>query len=86
MRKFFKQVIQVTVLSKDVPLEWVDLSEVERAIDQGDCVGKVEEISSTPLTGKEAADALTEFGSEPGFFRITEDGNDDDDDEDLEDE
>jgi hypothetical protein len=46
----------------------------------------VEEISSTPLTGKEAADALTEFGSEPGFFRITEDGNDDDDDEDLEDE
>jgi len=73
-RKFFKQVIVVTVLSEDVPLEWDDLRDLHYAIDQGDYVGQTDEVSCQELTPKEAAGALYKLGSEASFFQLTDDG------------
>lgn len=76
MRKFFKQVMQVTVYSENVPLEWDDLNDVYYAIDQGDCVGKVEELSCQQITPAEAAKGLQDAGSTADFFELTNDGRD----------
>ena len=75
-RKFYKTLIQVEVLSEK-PLEWDTLGDVNYAITQGECSGKVTEVSSETLTGKQAADALIEHGSDPGFFQLTAEGADD---------
>ena len=75
-RKFFKQVIQVTVLSEDLPLEWDSLEEVHNAITFGECSGKIEEISSERIPASEAAKLLMDQASDPGFFSLDEEGND----------
>ena len=75
-RKFYKTVIQVEVLSED-PFEWEDLSDVCYAITEGDCSGKVEEIARKEINGKECARRLIQQESDPGFFHLTEDGEDD---------
>jgi len=75
-RKFFLNKFTICVLSEDVPLEVDDLSDVDYEIDQGDCVGGTLEVEAAPLTAKETVDKLYEFGSEPGFFRLDEDGED----------
>lgn len=76
-RKFYKTVVQVTVLSEG-PLENCGLEEIDYAITNGDCSGHVEEVSSTELNGKQAADALAQQASDPGFFNLTEKGEDSD--------
>jgi hypothetical protein len=78
-RKFYKTIIQVEVLSEE-PFEWDTLGDVDYAIRE-DCSGVVREISSEVLTGKQAADALLAQGSDPGFFMLTPNGNDEDDEE-----
>lgn len=75
-RKFFKTVIQVEILSEDTPFTSLDLEEVSAAITVGDCSGIVKHISTTGLTGTEAAKELQGQASDPEFFCLDEDGND----------
>lgn len=82
-RKFFKQVLRVTVLTEDKPLRhYGNLGLVHEAITAGDCSGAIEEVSCTEMTPQEAVKNLEAQGSEPGFFRLGEDGEDMDIDED----
>lgn len=73
MRKFYKTVIQTTVLSEE-PFEYENLSQVNSAITAGDCSGKVETVEAKELSGKEMAQALLAQGSDPQFFQIDENG------------
>ncbi len=73
-RKFYKTVIQVTVLSED-PFEWKSLADVDWAITDGDCVGSVRQESASVLDAQQTVDALTAMGSEPSFFGLKENGN-----------
>ena len=74
-RKFHRTVIEVVVLSEE-PFGYDDLADVDEAITNGACVGSFDTKSTTELTGKEAADALTAVHSEPGFFQLDDDGED----------
>jgi len=78
-RKFYRSVIKVTVLSEE-PVTFDDLPNVHEYITNGDGVGTVEDESmNEEIDAKACADALYEVGSEPGFFRLTDEGEDDDD-------
>ncbi len=90
-RKFYKTTFTVTVLSEDEPIsEDLSLEEIERGFTSGDWSGQVTSEGSEELSAQEAAYELMEQGSDPSFFRLTEDGEDLDDesdeDEDEEDE
>lgn len=73
---FYKTTFTYTVLS-DSPLEGdMSLASIAEACDTGDCVGKFDgDWNVETLTGQQAADALYEAGSEPGFFQLDDDGN-----------
>ena len=86
-RVFYRTVIKVEVLSEE-PFNYNDLSSVSRQIEE-DCSGKVtDEVDNEEVDGPTMARLLMEQGSDPGFFRLTEEGGDDEDDsgEDEEDE
>ena len=84
MKKFYKTVITVTVLSEYGPVcSDSDLSEVARQIDTGDWVGRVAYDGGTELTGKEAADALAKMGSSSSFFQLDDDGRSEGDEDTL---
>ena len=73
-RKFFRQVIEIEVLSEDVPLEWDELNDIEHAIIYGDCSGVVNETLREEVTGPEMAKLLIKQGSDPEFFMLTNKG------------
>ncbi len=76
-RKFFHNIMTIHILSEDEPLsEEMSLADLHYAISEGDCVGDSISIRSNKITGKEAAARLNAYGSEPGFFRLDDKGND----------
>lgn len=88
-RRFFKTTFTVEVLSEDEPVsEDLSLEEIERQYTSGNWSGRKICEGSEELSAQEAAYELMEQGSEPSFFRLTEDGEelDDESDEDEEDE
>lgn len=85
MRKFYKTILTFAVLSEDESVSTGsldDLATVAEACDTGDYVGMMLKEEAVELTPAEAAKALVEFGSEPGFFQLDDQGRDLDDDED----
>jgi hypothetical protein len=78
-RKFYRNVVSFVVLTEDAPIpDGMSLRRIEAEADSGDWVGGNVEITHVELTGKDAADALYSLGSEPGFFRLDEDGVEED--------
>lgn len=74
MRKFYKTVIEVVVLSEDEPYSCNDLAMLEYDITEGHFSGVWEVKSSEELSPEEAAKALLAQGSDPEFFRLSQDG------------
>jgi hypothetical protein len=75
-RKFYQTRIVVTVLSEDKPYDPNDLNQVAHDITSGDHVGNFNVDESLSLDPKDTADALYNMGSEPDFFRLTDEGED----------
>jgi hypothetical protein len=74
-RKFYRTVIKVEVLSEE-PVSFDDLSDVVEAITTGDCSGDWKEELSQEVDGPTMARLLEAQGSDPDFFNLTEDGED----------
>lgn len=74
-RKFYKTIIQVEVLSEDVPPEFDNLLELHHGINE-DWSGDWKVQAPVLRTGKEMAQDLIGQGSDPEFFRLTEQGED----------
>ena len=74
-RKFYKTVIQITVLSEE-PFEYENLSQVDYAITDGGCSGDYKTVTAKIINGKEAAKELLRQGSDTDFFELTENGED----------
>lgn len=75
-RKFFKTVIQVTILSEDVPVgRDMRLHMIEHEITEGNCSGVKQVIEEKELTPREVTLALIEQDSDPEFFGLDEQGN-----------
>ena len=68
-RKFYRTVFIYEVLSEEEAVDDCrNLQTLHALTYDGDCVGRFRETTVGELTGKEAADLLYDFGSEPGFF------------------
>lgn len=82
MRKFRKHKVVLEILSDDETFnpEGMSLSQMAQSIEDGPCVGRtyLEGTGVMDLTPKQMADALYEFGSEPGFFQLDRNGNETD--------
>lgn len=76
VRKFFKTVVTVTVLSEDQPISFDGLDDLHRIIDNGDCVGTINNFKARRIPAKKMVKLLYDLGSEPAFFQIDEDGKD----------
>lgn len=72
-RKFYKTIVRFEVLSEE-PIGEVDLDTIHHQTQQGDWSGLMLEPEQTVLNGAEAAEALVQQGSDPGFFGLTEEG------------
>jgi hypothetical protein len=85
--KYYRTKFTFFVLSEGSPVNDMDLADLARECDQGDCVGSTLHAEVEEITGREAAAALYEVGSEPGFFNLDDNGEpvDDDDDDDDDD-
>jgi len=76
-RKFYETKVVVTVLSETPLTGDYNLEQLHYAITDGECSGQIVQESTKELNGREAAEALAEQGSDPSFFGLTEDGEDD---------
>lgn len=73
---FYKTTIVVTVLSEEPLPNDISLAGVAHSITEGDNSGEWEIANLEPLNGKETAAALIAQGSDPGFFQLTDNGED----------
>jgi hypothetical protein len=83
LRKFYRTRFTVEVLSEE-PIAEMSLEDVAYACNDGPCVAGCFESLQTEIDAKQAADALYEFGSDPGFFQLNADGVHEDDKEETE--
>ena len=75
-RKFYKTRIVVEVLSENPLSEGLELDSVHWGITNGDWSGTVKWHPPQKLNGKQAAAALRKQGSDPGWFQLTDKGED----------
>jgi hypothetical protein len=73
MKKFFKTIITIEVLS-EYKYNNTNLLEINYDIDSGDCSGKVEVTKYEELTPEQMAKAALAQGSDPEFFGLTNEG------------
>ena len=78
-REFYRKIVEVEILSEEPIGPIDDLSHLDHMITMGDCSGQVNHLLQHKLDGKQMAVALMDQGSDPGFFRLTETGEDTDD-------
>jgi len=73
-KKYHRYVYKVEVLSeKPLPYD-LSFSDIDYEITEGDCSGEMLEPEHEEVDGKKMAKLLIDQGSDPGFFRLTEDG------------
>lgn len=70
-RRYWLTRVTVEILSEE-PFEFDDLSDVNYAISDGDCVGQITSEPSVAIEADAAHAWLLEAGSEPGFFNTAE--------------
>ena len=79
MKKIYKHVVKVTILSENDSLEnslgqeW-DLSDVQYAITDGDCIGAVSHESTDEVPSREVGKELFAIGNDGTFFDDLESG------------
>ena len=77
MKKIYKHVVQVTILSEEENLdkllgnEW-DLEEVNCAITSGDCIGSVSHESTDLVPDDQVEQELIKLGNDGCFFDVGE--------------
>jgi len=74
MSKFYRSVIRFEVLSEEPIPSDADLEYIARGANEGRYVGGFFDTIEKEITPKEAADALYEFGGDPSFFFLDDDG------------
>ena len=75
-RTFYKTTFRVVVLSEDPIPDDLSLRSVLDEADAGAYVANEASQLTKELNGRQAVNALYKFGSEPGFFRLDDKGND----------
>lgn len=71
--KFYETTITLKILS-DRPLDDYDLNEILQDSDSGDLVLTIKKNSGKSISSKIMASKLYEYGSEPGFMQLDDNG------------
>jgi hypothetical protein len=79
-RKFYRTVYTLEVLSEEPVPDITSLDDLHYQTQFGEYSGITHRESSEEVNGKTMADLLMKQGSEPGFFKLDEQGNDTDED------
>ena len=75
-KKIYRTVIQLTVLSEEPLPEGMGIDEIDANCEDGDFCGKAEWLKvNEPITGKRAAKAVQDTGSDTEFFNMDLLGN-----------
>ena len=74
-RKFYRTLFTFEVMSED-PIETVSLEDLAYLVTEGGCSGRFLSTEEEEVGGRTAAQILIDQGSDPGFFRLDEEGND----------
>lgn len=69
-QRFFKTTITVEIISEECPVSELGLADIAHQITDGDCSGEITRTEVVRLTPGQAAQALIDQGSEPGFFGL----------------
>lgn len=75
-RKFYRNVFTIEVLSEDPINKMVDLDEIHYQITDGEWSGMINHEKQETVDGKQMAELLQKQGSDPGFFRLDDAGQD----------
>ena len=75
-RKFYKQEIHVVILTEEPWDDTAELADIGYEVLEGSDVLHSIAIETQEVDGVEMAKLLVEANSEPGFFMLTEDGED----------
>jgi hypothetical protein len=75
-RKFFKTVVKFTVLSEEPIPDGMSLENIAAQCMTGDWSMGNASQKETEINGKQAARELEKQGSDPGFFSLTDKGED----------
>lgn len=71
--KYFRTVVEIVVLSEDIPWDG-ELADLAYAISDGGCSGEMK-VKSEEVSPKRMAELLQSQGSEPRFFQLDENGH-----------
>ena len=74
MPRFYETVYTIRVLSEEPIPEGMELEDVLDEADTGDYVAQVREDGNSTIDGPTCAKLLYEFGSDPSFFNLNDDG------------
>lgn len=75
-RKFFKKTMRVEFLSESEFPDGMSLESMVNEATTGDYSMNITQDKETEINGKQAARALLNHGSDPGFFQLNSDGTD----------
>jgi len=78
-KKFYRSKVVVEIVSEEPLNPEMSLSDIHYYIDQGDGCGLKQDMEVREINAKEAVSTLKEFGSEPSFFGLNDEGEDLDD-------
>lgn len=76
VRRFYRQVFEVEVLTEDGPLGDTSINGIQYAITDGGASGEVTMNTVEEVTAAQMATLLNNQGSDSGFFGLDDDGND----------
>lgn len=74
-RKFYKTIIPLEILSEE-PIGEREIANIIEEATTGSFSMRILPNQETVLDGKQAAEALAEQASDPGFFQLDDAGND----------
>lgn len=85
-RKFYRHRFQIEILSEENLEEGTSLSllELDQMTENEQVGGPLVIVETEKLNGKEAVEALYKIGSEPGFFRLDDEGDNTEEEDDTE--
>lgn len=76
LRKFFRTIVKIEILSEDEPVgDGVSLEEINYAITEGHCSGRISVDCQEQVTARLMARLLLAQGSDPEFMMLDSEGN-----------
>jgi hypothetical protein len=78
MEKYYITTITLKILSEDTSTENLDLEQIPYAVNEGDCVLFSDNRKAKEVSKEKMSQLLIDAGSDPGFFGLDDEEEDED--------